>query len=98
MNLNNYTSLHKFDLSEYNFTIMMLLTDDKMTNYVQLTDFDLMRLEEFLPWNYEIIENATGKDAVIDIWNAPKNVEKDKIKNPVKIPALLREDSFNRFL
>ncbi|WP_239773055.1 hypothetical protein [Mammaliicoccus sp. I-M36] len=50
MNLNHYTSLHKFDLSSGNkFTIMMLLPDDKMTNYVQLTDFDLMRLEEFLP-------------------------------------------------
>lgn len=49
MNLNHYASLHKFDLSEYNFTNMMLLTDDKMTNYVQLTDFDLMRLEEFVP-------------------------------------------------
>lgn len=41
MNLNHYASLHKFDLSECNFTIMMLLAD-----------FDLMRLEEFLPWNY----------------------------------------------
>lgn len=38
MNLNHYASLHKFDLSEYNFTNMMLLTD-----------FDLMRLEEFSP-------------------------------------------------
>jgi len=38
-------------------------------------------------FHLEIIENATGKDAVIDIWNALKNVEKDKIKSPVKIPA-----------
>jgi hypothetical protein len=59
-----------------------------MTNYVQLTDFDLMRLEEFLPYNYEILENmenATGKGAVIDVWNAPKSVEKYKVKNSVKI-------------
>lgn len=59
-----------------------LLSDDKMTNYVQLTDFDLIRLEEFLPCNcgiLENIENATVKDAVIDVWNAPKNIEKDII-------------------
>ena len=35
----------------------------------------------------EIIENATDKDAVIDIWNALKNAKKGKIKSPVKIAA-----------
>lgn len=94
MNLNHDIFLHKFDLSEYNFTIIMLLSDDKMTNYVQLTDFDLIRLEEFLPCNcgiLENIENATVKDAVIDVWNAPENIEKYEVENSVKISVWGRQ-------
>jgi len=35
-----------------------ILSEDKRTNYVQLTDFGLGKLQEFLPYNYEVVSKV----------------------------------------
>lgn len=35
-----------------------VFSDDKRTNYVQLTDLGLRKLKEFLPYNYEVVSKV----------------------------------------
>ncbi|SUN01410.1 transcriptional regulator YetL, MarR family [Mammaliicoccus fleurettii] len=55
------------------------LSNDKRTNYVQLTDLGLMKLKEFLPYNYEVVSKVFGvfneeekAHSITAIWNFEK--------------------------
>ncbi|WP_436889293.1 MarR family winged helix-turn-helix transcriptional regulator [Mammaliicoccus sciuri] len=45
------------------------LSNDKRTNYVQLTDLGLMKLKEFSPHNYEVVSK------VFEVFNEGKKEE-----------------------
>lgn len=54
-----------------------VLSNDKRTNYVQLTDLVLMKLKEFLPYNYEVVPK------VFDVFNEKEEFYRlaNKLKN-----------------
>ncbi|EZX68262.1 hypothetical protein V109_02701, partial [Staphylococcus aureus Chi-10] len=54
------------------------LSNDKRTNYVQLTDLGLMKLKEFLPYNYEVVSKVFG------VFNEEEKEEFYRLANKLK--------------
>ncbi|MFC6402194.1 MarR family winged helix-turn-helix transcriptional regulator [Mammaliicoccus sciuri] len=54
------------------------LSNDKRTNYVQLTDLGLMKLKEFLPHNYEVVSK------VFEVFSEEEKEEFYRLANKLK--------------
>ncbi|WP_016912263.1 MarR family winged helix-turn-helix transcriptional regulator [Mammaliicoccus vitulinus] len=73
-------------LEKKEFVKRIVLPHDKRTNYVQLTDFGLEKLNEFLPHNYKIVSkifdvfSVEEKEQFYELANKLKNnLEKDDL-------------------
>lgn len=55
-----------------------VLSNDKRTNYVQLTDLGLMKLKDFLPYNYEVVSK------IFEVFNEKEKEEFYRLKNKLK--------------
>lgn len=55
-----------------------VLSHDKRTNYVQLTDFGFRKLKEFLPYNYEVVSK------VFEVFSEQEKEEFYRLANKLK--------------